>query len=102
MYTEINQQDHNGNTALHHAAVMLPGKSEQETQRLLNLGATPDIQNVFGNTPLMLAAMVNNNQTMRLLIDSGANMQLRNLDGMTAIELLEERISAGERMLARF
>lgn len=100
MHTDINEQDHKGNTALHHAAVMLRWESEPETQRLLAQGADTDIQNIYGNTPLMLAAMVNNHQTMRLLIDNGANMHLRNNDGWTALELLEERIRTGEQMLA--
>lgn len=100
MYSDINKQDSQGNTALHHAAILLPWKSEPETRRLLEYGADPNVQNVFGNTPLMLAAMVNNHRTMRLLIENDADVNMRNDEGLSVSDMIEERIQAGERMLA--
>ena len=43
-----------------------------------------------GNTPLMIAAKNNRTNACRLLLESGANPDLKNLEGKTAITIADE------------
>ena len=56
---------------------------------LLKHGAKPDIQDAWGNTALMVTAMVTSidghMDIARLLMEHGANPELRNEDGWTAL-----------------
>jgi len=52
---------------------------------LLDKGANPDIQDKWGNTALMWAAVKNNPETVQLLLDAGANPDIQDNDGWTAL-----------------
>ena len=53
----------------------------------MRAGANINHTNMFGNTPLMMAAASNPNPgVVRLLIDLGADVFARNSDGRTALD----------------
>src|SRR4030066_592453 len=58
-----------------------------EVSKLLKKGASPDIPNKEGYTPLMMAAQTKNLKLAELLIDAGAKLNIRNKYGETAIML---------------
>eukprot|EP00814_Leptocylindrus_danicus_P019019 CAMPEP_0116009262 /NCGR_PEP_ID=MMETSP0321-20121206/3333_1 /TAXON_ID=163516 /ORGANISM="Leptocylindrus danicus var. danicus, Strain B650" /LENGTH=1266 /DNA_ID=CAMNT_0003478201 /DNA_START=770 /DNA_END=4570 /DNA_ORIENTATION=- len=59
---EINYQDYQGNTPLHHAAVLDVDDGGEVMRSLLKSGANPNIKNERGQTPLLLFCY---NQAMR-------------------------------------
>lgn len=61
---------------------------------LLNQGATINDQDRLGNSPLMIAARMGNTTMVQLLLDNGANRELKNSDNMTA-EDIATMVSAG-------
>ncbi|GLH05769.1 Transient receptor potential channel pyrexia [Gryllus bimaculatus] len=67
---DVNLTDMDGRCALHHAAI-LPS-SVQCVDLLLAAGADVDARNNFGATPLMEAAMSQNEATVRALLAAGA------------------------------
>lgn len=60
---------------------------------LLEAGANPDYQNKIGNTVLMTAAHMGNEEGVEVLLDAKANVHLKNDKGETA---LWQAASAGE------
>ncbi len=55
-----------------------------DVQRLLKSGADVNLPDAQGNTPLIIAALVENKQLVSLLLDAGANADLKNQDGYSA------------------
>ena len=53
----------------------------------LQLGASIDAPYINGMTPLMLAVSQNNLQKVQELLDAGANTQIRNKNGQTALDI---------------
>jgi ankyrin repeat protein len=47
-------------------------------ETLLNLGAEINLQNVFGETPLMQASFHNNEEAVRFLLEHKAKWKLKN------------------------
>ena len=58
------------------------------TEKLIAKKANLDVQDLFGNTPLMLAISGGMFSIARLLIESGANTQVMSRKGETALDLL--------------
>jgi ankyrin repeat protein len=90
---DINHVDINGYTALHFAA--------QETHTnvvkfLLEHGAIPNIQDKNGNTPAWVAIMYwnggKNFDTLQALINSKADLTLKNKANRAAIDMIPEKI----------
>lgn len=52
---------------------------------LLNAGADPDYQNETGNTPLMTAAYMGNQNGVEILLEAKADVHLKNKKGATAL-----------------
>ncbi len=78
------QLDHIGWTPLHYACA----KGHLEVaQFLLSNGAMVDSLSLGGTTPLMMAVQSGNDYLVKLLLDKGANLQLRNEAGLTAIDI---------------
>ncbi|KAH0558926.1 hypothetical protein GP486_004447 [Trichoglossum hirsutum] len=77
----LDTQDNSGQTALH-KAVRWP----QGVQHLLELGATPDIPDHDGNTPLHVAVAANSMECFSLLV-AKSQVQVRNRDDLTAADL---------------
>ena len=69
---DINQRNELGETALHVAVKM---KLIEDTVKLLDHGADPNIENCNRKTPLLFAASQNSNDICKLLLDSTADLQ---------------------------
>ena len=78
------QLDHIGWTPLHYAS----SRGHLEVaQFLLANGAIVDSMSPGNTTPLMMAVQSGNEQLVKLLLDKGANIQLRNTNGLTALDI---------------
>jgi uncharacterized protein len=76
--------DHIGWTPLHYAC----SRGHLEVaQFLLANGAIVDSLSPGYTTPLMMAVQSGNEQLVKLLLDKGADIQLRNTNGLTAIDI---------------
>ena len=73
-----------GWTPLHYAAT---GPNAEVVALLLGLGASIDGQAPNGNTPLMMAARFGDENSVKLLVQRGANKTLRNDRNQTAADL---------------
>lgn len=73
-----------GWTPLHYAAT---GGHAAIAAFLLDQNAYIDADAPNGNTPLMMAALYGNAETVKLLLDAGADASLRNRLGMSALDL---------------
>jgi hypothetical protein len=76
--------DHIGWTPLHYASSR--GHFEI-AQFLLANGAIVDSMSPSNTTPLMMAVQSGNEQLIKLLLDKGADLQLRNSNGLSAIDI---------------
>jgi len=78
------QLDHIGWTPLHYAS----SRGHLEVaQYLLANGAIVDSMSPTNTTPFMMAVQSGNEQLVKLLLDKGADIQLRNANGLTAIDI---------------
>lgn len=75
-----------GWTPLHYAAT---GGHEAIARLLLERHAYIDAESPNQTTPLMMAAMYGNAGTVKLLLDAGADMNLRNAVGLSARDFAE-------------
>lgn len=80
------QIDHISWTPLHYACA----KGQLDVaQFLLANGAIVDSLSPGGTTPLMMAVQSGNELLVKLLLDKGANLQLRNIEGVSAIDIAD-------------
>jgi ankyrin repeat protein len=80
------QLDHISWTPLHYACA----KGHLDVaQFLLANGAIVDSLSLGGTTPLMMAVQSGNEYLVKLLLDKGANLQLRNEAGFSAIDIAD-------------
>jgi ankyrin repeat protein len=80
------QLDHISWTPLHYACA----KGHLDVaQFLIANGAKVDSLSLGGTTPLMMAVQSGNELLVKLLLDKGANLQLRNAEGITAIDIAD-------------
>lgn len=80
----LNTQDDNGWTALHHAAAT---RNRAAVYHLLKAGAKPDIpEKKCGHTPLITAVCENHAGCVKLLLQGGANPEQTDLLDCTALE----------------
>ena len=78
--------DHISWTPLHYACA----KGHLEVaQFLIANGAMVDSMSLSNTTPLMMAVQSGNEQLVKLLLDKGADLQLRNAQGLTAIDIAD-------------
>jgi ankyrin repeat protein len=78
--------DHISWTPLHYACA----KGHIDVaQFLIANGATVDSLSLGNTTPLMMAVQSGNEQLVKLLLDKGADLQLRNAQGLTAIDIAD-------------
>jgi ankyrin repeat protein len=81
---DINRQDHDGRTRLHHGVIK---GSAQEVEELLSLGAATDIKDSQRDQPLHYAASRALEGILRLLIKRGANINAKGRAGMTPLHM---------------
>ena len=80
------QLDHIGWTPLHYACA----KGHLEVaQFLVANGAIVDSLSVGNTTPLMMAVQSGNEQLVKFLLDKGADLQIKNANGLTAIDIAD-------------
>jgi hypothetical protein len=80
------QLDHISWTPLHYACA----KGHLDVaQFLIANGAKIDSLSLGGTTPLMMAVQSGNELLVKLLLDKGANLQLRNTEGITTIDIAD-------------
>ena len=78
--------DHISWTPLHYACA----KGQLDVaQFLIANGAIVDSMSLGNTTPLMMAVNSGNDQLVKLLLDKGADLQLRNTNGLTAIDIAD-------------
>ena len=78
--------DHIGWTPLHYACA----KGHFDVaQFLVANGAKVDALSVGNTTPLMMAVQSGNEQLVKLLLDKGADLQIRNNNGLSAIDIAD-------------
>ncbi|MBU3550538.1 ankyrin repeat domain-containing protein [Polynucleobacter sp. MWH-Berg-3C6] len=78
--------DHIGWTPLHYACA----KGHLDVaQFLVANGAIVDSLSVGNTTPLMMAVQSGNEQLVKFLLDKGADLQLKNANGFTAIDIAD-------------
>jgi serine/threonine-protein phosphatase 6 regulatory ankyrin repeat subunit B len=61
----------------------------KSVEELLKRGANPDLQNIYGNTALILAAYNNRVEIVRELLNYGADPYLQDEDGLTAYDVAQ-------------
>ncbi|XP_077994506.1 uncharacterized protein LOC144448226 [Glandiceps talaboti] len=83
---DMNQRYTGGNTALHYAAGMTGPTDILET--LLSYGADVDSLNEDQCTPLFFAMQSNNLYSASILIDQGANVRHKNIQGLTSFDCI--------------
>jgi ankyrin repeat protein len=85
---DINGYGVNGNRPLHLAA----GKWAREglLHDVLTKGAYIDIRNVYQQTPLHFAMFFNNPEGARILIDHGADVNVKDASGNTPLSIAEK------------
>ncbi len=95
------QLDHIGWTPLHYACA----KGQLDVaQFLIANGAIVDSMSLGNTTPLMMAVQSGNEQVVKLLLDKGADLQLRNDQGLTAIDIADiyDKAWIGEGLRSRW
>ncbi len=83
---DVQAKDNDGFTAMHWAAW---SGMPYCTLLLAEAGLDINAQENNGFTPLMLAAMRGNNEVVKMLLTLGARGDLKNKDGLTAAQLVE-------------
>jgi len=78
--------NHPGWTPLHYAASADHENSVEIAKLLLEHHAYIDAESPNKSTPLMLAAQYGSEAMVQLLLDAGADVQLRNQQGLTAVD----------------
>ncbi|WP_211474042.1 ankyrin repeat domain-containing protein [Collimonas humicola] len=81
------EPNNTGWTALHYAAAI---GNDEIVQMLLDASAYIDAGSPNNTTPIMMAARAGKIQTVKLLLDSGADVTLKNDVGMNAIDLAKK------------
>ncbi len=85
---DVSHQDRDGEHALHVTAAK--GHFE-ETKWILEQGVSPNMQDVYGMTPLHSAARrASSPKTLELLIDGGGDISIKNNEGKTPLDLARE------------
>jgi len=85
----INTRDENGNTPL---VLSIINKDGSAAKTLMQYGANPDvILNEKNWTPLMMAAYYGNKEAIAAMLDVGADLHIKNNEGMTAKRIAEKQ-----------
>jgi 8-oxo-dGTP pyrophosphatase MutT (NUDIX family) len=95
---DLDLQDNEGWTALHHAIYKDPNPNVDTTGQfkvfvnLILKGANVNIQNKDGYTPLMFASMKKNSKVVKSLLKAGADDSLKNMEEKTVYDLSDKSI----------
>ena len=87
---DINSKDDNGNTALHRA-LELWNPDRGIINFLINNGADINAKSdMFEDTPLMRAVQTLHISLVKLFLEKGARLDLRNINGQAALDIAQE------------
>ncbi|HES58350.1 MAG TPA: hypothetical protein ENO21_02860, partial [Firmicutes bacterium] len=82
---DLDLQDDRGSAAVHEAVGIGPDVSNQPLRQILEAGATPDLVNELGFTPLWWAVAMGNQDAVKLLLEHGADPNFTSEWGGTAM-----------------
>lgn len=82
---DVNAKSDSGTTVLH-TVTFFHLKDRDVILRLLNLGADPNVSDLYGETPLILCARRGDLRGLRELLAFGARLDTRNKEGLTATD----------------
>lgn len=80
---DINKAGIHGQAPLHHAASIPQDVTTEPVRYLVQKGADVNARDIYGQTPLFFAYGNGNNEVVELLINSGADISVRNSSGVT-------------------
>lgn len=89
MITSLRTKDENGNNLLHLIALGFPSEMNELIATVLNISdakSALNAKNKEGNTPLHIAVQSGNNQLAGLMIEKGADPNIRNGQGLRVAE----------------
>ena len=84
-------RDQNLNSNLHLA---VKNNNEEFVKYFLNKNYNPNEKNIFGDTPLHYAMEMKNKNIIKLLMDDGGDITLKNKKGITPFDLTDREIKA--------
>ncbi len=84
----LDLQDNHGNTALH--LLIAKAENPELIESIIEKGADINIANTFGDTPLHMAIRQNDFEVAEALISAQAKVDLPNMFGVTARQLLQK------------
>ena len=79
----------NGNRLLHYASG--EWKEPDLVEKIIQMGADVNIQNIWKRTPLHTAAEVNNFDAMRILLDHGADIHRQDIHKITPLAIVQKK-----------
>ena len=85
----INNVGANGNRLLHYASG--EWKEPDLVEKIIQMGADVNIQNIWKRTPLHTAAEVNNFDAMRILLDHGADIHHQDIHKVTPLAIVQKK-----------
>lgn len=85
--SNINSQDHEGNSPLHYATI---SGNVNALNKLIATRANLNIVNIAGNTPLMQSVISYSKEATAILLASGADTQIRNRSGKTVFDIAKD------------
>jgi len=80
----VNATNHKGSTPLHFACYSDCPAAKQLVQSLLRHDANIESRDARGNTPLLVCCLSGRDDIIDLLLEQGANPNVKNSDGETA------------------
>lgn len=87
---KVNDEDASKNTALHYAVSNPASYAYNSVQLLLEKGANPNHQNIFGHTPLHWAYDKKDPWIISLLLKKNASINLQDAEGLSPFFLIQE------------
>merc|ERR1719320_1723368 len=83
-FLDVNFQSRDGNTILHWACYT---EKTRVVKRLLDNGARPNVRNIFGSSPLMVASRFGNLEIVQTLVEFKADVNLLSYTGKNALTI---------------